>query len=60
MMTPNFIDNITNRIAKAMGMTLEEFQLHQQQHMSDLDRRLTNQMEQQKMTPEVLAKRCTL
>lgn len=59
-MTPNLIDNMVDRIAKAMGMTKEEFQDYQKQHMVDLDRRLTDQMEQQKMTPEILNKRCTL
>lgn len=60
MMTSNLIENMAIRIAKTLGMTQEEFQLYQQQHMTDLNRRLTDQMEQQKMTPEVLAKRCTL
>jgi hypothetical protein len=60
MMSPNLIENITIRIAKAMGMTQEEFQLYQKNYMTDLDRRLANQMKQQKMTPEILVKRCTL
>ena len=60
MMSPNLIENITIRIAKAMGMTPEEFQLHQKRYMADLDQRLSDQMEQQRMTPDVLAKRCTL
>lgn len=60
MMSPNLIENITTKIATAMGMTQEEFQAYQKRHMADLDRRLANQMEQQKMTPDVLAKRCTL
>ena len=59
-MTPNLINNMADRIAKAMGMTKEEFQDYQKQHMTDLDIRLTAQMEQQKMTPEILDKRCTL
>ena len=28
-MTPNLIDNMADRIAKAMGMTKEEFQAYQ-------------------------------
>lgn len=59
-MTPNLIDNMADRIAKAMGMTKEEFQAYQKKHMTDLDIRLTEQMEKQKMTPEILDKRCTL
>lgn len=60
MMTPNFIDNITAKIAKAMGMTPDEFQQHQKQHMEALNQRLAEQMASMKMTQEVLLKRCTL
>lgn len=60
MMTPNLIDNITDKIAKAMGMTPGEFQQHQKQHMEALNQRLDEQMASMKMTPEILNKRCTL
>jgi trehalose-6-phosphate synthase len=60
MMTPNFIENISDKIAKAMGMSPDEFKQYQKQYMADVDKRLTERMAQQQMTPEVLAKRCTL
>jgi hypothetical protein len=60
MMSPDLIERMADRIASAMGMTPDEFQQYQKQHMTDLNDRLEKQLEAQRMTPEILEKRCTL
>ena len=60
-MTPDgFFERIQQRIASAMGMTVAEHQQYQKDYMAELNERLDKQLVSQRMTPEVLAKRCTL
>lgn len=60
-MTPDgFYERMLARIASAMGMTVAEHQQYQKQYMVELNERLAQQMASQRMTPDILNKRCTL
>ena len=56
MVTQGLFDKILQRV----GATPEIRAAKSKAAMSQLNQRLSSQMEAQKMTPEVLAKRCTL
>lgn len=60
MVTDGFYERMLERIASAMGMTVAEQQQYQKDYMAELNERLEKQMADQRMTPDVLAKRCTL
>lgn len=60
MVTDGFYERMLERIASAMGMTVAEQQQYQKDYMAELNERLEKQMANQRMTPDVLAKRCTL
>jgi hypothetical protein len=60
MMSPGLIERILNRAAAAMGMTPMEYRQHQHARMAKLNQELNEQLDSQRMTPEILNKRCTL
>jgi hypothetical protein len=60
MMSPGLIERILNRAAAAMGMTPIGYQQYQRACMDKLNQELNAQLDSQRMTPEILSKRCTL
>lgn len=60
MMTPGLTERLMKRAATARGMSLEEFRSYERGRMAALNGRLNAQMKAQRMTSEVLEKRCTL
>lgn len=60
MMSPGLIDRIIHRAATAVEMTPGEFREFRLKRIRALEARLQQQLERQRMTPEVLNKRCTL
>lgn len=60
MMTPGLVEKIWQRAADARGLTLEQFHQYRQDKLRSLNKRLAEQLDSQRMTPEILNKRCTL
>uniref|UniRef100_A0AB39CCI1 Uncharacterized protein n=1 Tax=Pseudomonas phage RVTF4 TaxID=3236931 RepID=A0AB39CCI1_9VIRU len=59
-LSAGLIDRLRGRAAKQRGMTEEQFRSYGRGRMVALNGQLEAQMKAQRMTPEVLEKRCTL
>lgn len=60
MISDDFIAKLFKTGADAKGISIDEFRKQMSEQMDILNRKLEQQSLSQKMTPEVLAKRCTL
>lgn len=58
--TPDFFDNLFERVLAEQGITKEEWNAQKQRRMDELDKRLAQQWKDQQVTEELLNKRCTL
>lgn len=60
MSNKEVLTRLYNKVVAASGLTHVQFHERQRSRYLALNNRLETQMEQQRMTPEILNKRCTL